>query len=128
MGRLSQKLAESVEKVAGLQLALDASVSETVVTDISESHGFLPLAAVDEVLVSEHSTLTKYQEGVTSAIDCLLEAPNLSAGRLERFSAVVTSFTSQEITDGRIHPDAEISRNRLLAAAKVKRRGDSGGG
>lgn len=118
MSNLRRKFDEREEKVAVLQLALDATVRETAITDIRESHRLHSLAAVGAFIVSEHRAITQYQEGVTREIDALCEVPSLYAGRLDRVSAVLTTSTSQYIPDGRNRPDAEIFSNRLMATAK----------
>lgn len=60
-----------------LQLALDASVCETVVTEISFNNRLQTIAPIDEVLVSKHSTVNQEQESFTSSINFLREASNL---------------------------------------------------
>lgn len=61
MGRLRLKLGKFKEEAAVLKMALDALVKETVILGMHESHSSLGLAAIDDVLTSEHRKITQYQ-------------------------------------------------------------------
>lgn len=118
---------ELKDKAAVLPLALNASVRKTVFTDIRGSYRFQTLDSVDEVLISEHITVTQHKEVYNRSIYYLREVSHLFSRLPDRVCAVLSVCPSTDIPDGPIRSDAEIRTNRLLAAAKAKLEVPGGG-